>query len=129
MRKSPPFSNTECVKDRHGRYVIVKGILSGMAISILNVYYPPAHPSDFMTTVFTDFAEINSDISIVGGDFNCILNPVIDRLPYKPLPLSPQAKALNSICEDLRFVDVWRIKLGLIFFFFTRAIVALSLIV
>lgn len=63
-----------------------------------------------MTTLFTDFAEINSDISIVGGDFNCILNPIIDRLPHKPLPLSPQAKALNSICEDLRFVDVWRIK-------------------
>lgn len=44
----------------------------------------------------------------MGGDFNCILNPLIDRLPHKALPLSSQAKSLNSICEDLGFVDVWR---------------------
>ena len=37
------------------------------------------HPSDFITKVFLDFSEIHSYISIVGGDFNCILNPLIDR--------------------------------------------------
>lgn len=58
MRKSLPFSNTECVKDRHGRYVIVKEILLGMVVSILNVYYPSAYPSDFMTTVFTDYLRL-----------------------------------------------------------------------
>src|SRR4029434_10667505 len=73
-----------------------------------NMYYPPVHPSDFITKVFLDFSEIQSDIAIVGGDFNCILNPLIDKLPSKAMSLSPQAKALHSICEDLGFVDVWR---------------------
>lgn len=98
----------ECVKDKNGRYVIIKGVLQGTVISILNIYYPPAHPSDFVTKVLLDFSEIHSDIAIVGGDFNCILNPLIDRLPHKASPLSPQAKSLNSVCEDLGSVDVWR---------------------
>ena len=108
VRRNLQFSLLDCIKDKSGRYVIVKGILQGTVISILNVYYPPAHPSDFITKVFLDFSEIQSDIAIVGGDFNCILNPLIDKLPSKAMSLSPQAKALCSICEDLGFVDVWR---------------------
>lgn len=79
-----------------------------MVISMLNIYYPPAHPSHFKTKVFLDFSNSHSDISIVGGDFNCILNPLIDRFPHKASPLSSQAKSVNSICQDLGFADVWR---------------------
>ena len=108
VKKNLHFSVQDCVKDQSGRYVIVKGVLHGVTISILNVYYPPAHPSDFITKVFLDFSAIQSDIAIVGGDFNCLLNPVKDRLPSKAMPLSPQAKALGLICEELGYVDVWR---------------------
>lgn len=44
----------------------------------------------------------------MGGDFNCILNPLIDRLPPKAMPLSPQDKALSNICEELGLAHVWR---------------------
>lgn len=71
----------DCIKDTNSKHVIVKGVLQGTVISILNVYYPPAHPSDFITKVFLDFSVIQSDIAIMGGDFNCILNPFIDSLP------------------------------------------------
>lgn len=50
---------------------------------MLNVYYPPAHPSDFITKVFFDFSAIQSDIAFVGRDFKCLLNPIIDRVPSK----------------------------------------------
>ncbi len=46
--------------------------------------------------------------SIVGGDFSCILNPIMDGFPQKISALSPQAKSLNAVCRDLCFVDVWR---------------------
>lgn len=108
VKKNLQFSVLDCVNDKSGRYVIVKGVIQGVTISILNVYYPPAHPSDFITKVFLDFSAIQSDIAIVGGDFNCLLNPLMDRLPPKVMPLSPQTKALNAICEELGYVDVWR---------------------
>ncbi len=63
MRVNLPFSMIECVKDKNGRYDIVRGVLQDTLTSILNVYYPPAHSSDFVT-------KIHSDIAIVGGDFN-----------------------------------------------------------
>lgn len=98
----------DCIKDKGGRYILVWGVFQGTAISILNVYYPPSHPSDFVKKVFLDFSEIQSDITNMGGDFNGILNPVIDRLLLKAMPLSRQAKALSSTCEELGLAGVWR---------------------
>ncbi len=74
----------------------------------MNVYCPPAHPTDFLTKIIFEFSTMNSAHSIVGGDFNCILNPIMDRFPPKISPLSLQAKSLNAVCRDLGFVDVWR---------------------
>lgn len=83
----------DCIKDKGGRYILVWGVFQGTVISILNVYSPPAHLSDFVKKVFFDFSEIQSDITNMDGDFNCILNPLIDRLPLKAIPLSRQVKA------------------------------------
>lgn len=91
-----------------GRYVIVKGFLYGQTILILNMYFPPAHPPDFLTKVFLDFSVMTAEIVIVGGDFNCILNPLIDRCPHSTKSLTSQAKSLLASCEDLGLVDVWR---------------------
>lgn len=94
----------ECVQDKNGLHVIVIGVLQGTIISILNIYYPPTHLSDFVMKVLLDFSEIHSDIAIVGGDFNCILNPLIDRFPHKDMPLSTQA--ITQFCKQ-RFRICW----------------------
>ena len=62
----------------------------------MNIYFPPAHPSDFLTKVVLDFSEVNSDTAVVGGDLNCLLNPLIDKFPSGIASLSPQAKALKA---------------------------------
>lgn len=108
IRQTLPFTVTNCVKDKNGQYVIIKGSLQGQEIVIMNVYYPPAHPSHFITKVVLDLAELRADIVIVAGDFNCMLNPFIDRFPHSTVAPSPQAKALCAVCEDLGFDDVWR---------------------
>ena len=108
IRRTLPFKMVKCLKDKNGCYVIVKGSLQGQEILIMNVYYPPSHPLDFITKVFVDLAEMRADTVIVGGDFNCMLNPLIDRFPHSAKAPSPQAKALTAICNDLGFDDVWR---------------------
>ncbi len=40
-------------------------------------------------------------------DFNCHLNPLIDKSPAGK-NLLPQAKIITSLCEELAYVDVWR---------------------
>lgn len=92
MRRNEQFLMLDCIKDKGGRYILVWGVFQGTVISILNVYYPPSHLSDFVKKVFFDFSEIQSDITNMDGDFNCILNPLIDRSPSKAIPLSRQVK-------------------------------------
>ncbi len=108
ISKNLPFKLEISANDKYGRYVMIKGSVQGHGISLMNVYCPPAHPTDFLTKIFLEFSAMNSENSIVGGDFNCILNPIMDRFPQKISPLSPQAKSLNAVCRDLGFVDVWR---------------------
>ncbi len=108
IKHNLPFNVLNCIKDRDGHYVIIEGVLQGKTILILNMYYPPAHPSDFVTKVFLDMIARPADLTIVGGDFNCVMNPLVDRHPHSSASLTAQARCLQNICQDLGFVDVWR---------------------
>lgn len=81
INKKLPFKLESCVKDSNGRYITIKCLLYGKFISVLNVYAPPGHPTDFVTKAFLEFAELITKCSIVGGGFNFHLNTLIDRLP------------------------------------------------
>lgn len=108
IHKNLPFTLESCIKDSCGRYIIIKGLLYGKYISILNVYAPPGHPTDFITKAFLEFAELETECSIVGGDFNCHLNPLIDRMPADSRAPSKRARALVEACEELGLIDIWR---------------------
>ncbi len=81
INKNIAFRSTNFLKDRGGSYVIIRGILFGKSITFMNIYCPPGHPTDFRTKAFADFEELTSDYSYVAGDFNCHINPQLDRLP------------------------------------------------
>lgn len=101
INKNLPFKLESCVKDSSGQYIIIKGLLYGKYISILNDYAPPNHPTDFVTKAFLEFAELETECCIVGGDLNCHLNLLIDRMPSDPRAQSKRARALIDICEEL----------------------------
>lgn len=106
IRKNLPFTPLDCIRDTDGRFVIVKGVLYGEEIAIMNIYYPPGHPGDFLITAFTKFADLNVRNSFIGGDFNCHLNPILDKSPQGKPSLSPQAMTLVTLCRELDYVDV-----------------------
>lgn len=64
IKRNLPFKVLNCIKDRNGRYVIIEGVWQGKTILILNMYYPPAHPSDFVTKVFLDMIARPADLTI-----------------------------------------------------------------
>lgn len=107
FQKNLPFKVEQCIKDKNGRYIIVKGELYGEMFAILNVYYPPGHPSDFLATAFSELADLNIRNTFVGGDLNCHLNPCMDKFPVGKT-FSHHAKFINGLCEDLDYIDVWR---------------------
>ncbi len=46
---------------------------------------------------------------IIGGDFNCVLDPSLDLNPPKYTTASRQAAKLIKFCEDFGLLDAWRI--------------------
>lgn len=108
ISKNIPLNVVKLIEDDRGRFVIINGTLFGNSISLFNIYFPPGHPSDFLIKTFADFYDLRSDYMIVAGDFNCMLNPLIDRFPHKIATPSKLAKQINGICEDLELTDVWR---------------------
>ena len=74
----------------------------------MNLYCPPKYSPDLLTKAFSEFAEVSSPLALVGGDFNCLLNPGVDRHPPRNFSLTNQARALLSTCEEINLVDTWR---------------------
>lgn len=97
IHKDLPFQVKKCMKDNYGRFVIINGVLHGKEITIMNLYCPPNYSPDLLTKAFSEFAEVTSPLALVGGDFNCLLNPQLDRHPPGNSPLSNQAKALYQL--------------------------------
>lgn len=48
ISKKLAFRSLDCIKDNQGRYVIVKGILSGKEVTFMNQYCPPTYSPDFL---------------------------------------------------------------------------------
>lgn len=108
IRKNIPVKVSKCIKDKYGRFVLIKASLYGEDFAFLNVYCPPCHPLDFLSEAFAKLSELGVKNIIIGGDFNCLMNPLMDRSPLGTLALSKQSKQIIGLCEDFGFVDVYR---------------------
>jgi len=47
---------------------------------------------------------------IIGGDFNCPLNPVLDKKGGLLNPRKSVVATVHSLQEELDLVDIWRVK-------------------
>ena len=72
------------VADAHGRFLILKVLLNGEQTLLVNIYGPNRdnelvafYLSLLQTIVKNDFDTIEN--IIMGGDFNCPLNPTLDK--------------------------------------------------
>lgn len=97
IQRNLPFKLLDGTKDTAGCYVIVRGVLYGEEIAIMNIYNPPGYPSDFLTTSFSKVIDLNIRNTFIGGDFNCHLNPIMDKSPPGKSSLSPQVKIVSAL--------------------------------
>uniref|UniRef100_A0A8C8E244 Reverse transcriptase domain-containing protein n=1 Tax=Oryzias sinensis TaxID=183150 RepID=A0A8C8E244_9TELE len=103
------FTETKVHKDREGRFILVNGLIDGIAVSFINVYAPNEDQPGFVKSLFNTIAEHSSGIVLMGGDFNCIMSQ-LDRQSFSTSPLSKMAKTLKSLSMETGLVDVWRSK-------------------
>lgn len=73
----------------------------------MNIYGPNYNDPLFFNNLIMKLATIGGQC-VVGGDFNLVLNPLLDRSAPKTSSLSKAAAALNQGMKDRGIVDVWR---------------------
>lgn len=96
------------IKDKEGRYILVKGRLEHKEVTLFNVYAPP-HENNitFMKKMFELIATETYGTLICAGDFNMILNPGLDTTNMNRKK-NPTEKKVSKIIQDLGLIDVWR---------------------
>ena len=91
-----------------GRYIILTGKLDDKTITIVNIYTPNQDEPQFYITFFDQLSQISSDLMMIGGDFNLLLDTELDRKGGKKVKLSKSAHVVNTFLNTSEWVDAWR---------------------
>ena len=106
----------EIVADTQGRFLILKVVISGEQALLVNIYGPNRDNelASFYHAVLQTIIQKNFDSIeniIFGGDFNCPLNPAVDKRGGN---LIPRRSVINAMIEQIQseidLHDIWRIK-------------------
>lgn len=109
IRKNIPFNHLSTKQDINGRYLIVTGTILEKHVTFVNLYAPNFDDPHFFRSLFNIIPEVDSTHLIIGGDFNCILDPFMDRHSPSPPKPSNSATVLNNLIHSLNIFDIWRL--------------------
>ncbi len=79
IRKNIHFTHSDVLADVNGRYVIVSGTLHQKPVILVPMYAPKWDDHNFMKGLLSSLPKLDSHLLIVGGDMNCVINPILDR--------------------------------------------------
>lgn len=109
IHKSVPFRVHKLLQDPAGRFVVVGGTLLNQEIILVNVYGPNNDDSTFFSNLFMTVSSFRGEI-IMGGDFNCAPNPLLDRSSRNDCSHTNTRKVIGHFMSELHLCDIWRIR-------------------
>lgn len=102
-----PMEVKQVYKDKDSRYVIIKGLIHNRELTIASIYAPNDSPASFFKSFFDRLSLYHSSHMIIGGDFNMVANPNLDRSTMAPSSKS-FPRSLSSGLLEHQLVDSWR---------------------
>lgn len=69
--------------DTQGRYVIVKGRIDNILVTLANIYAPPESDRKFFKSLFQTLTSESEGVLVCAGDWNTVLNYSIDTTSPK----------------------------------------------
>lgn len=73
--KTVPFRFQSSVTDPNGRFIILAGHIDSFPITLVNIYGPNTDDPAFFRKVFDLIPDDDLSHIVIGGDFNCYLDP------------------------------------------------------
>lgn len=104
---SIPFRLSHEVIDPAGRYIILQRTILTSQITLVNVYGPNVDNPTFLRNLFLTMSTPPGQY-IIGGDCNCVLDPLKDRSTGADASHSDARKVLLYSINDLYLIEVWR---------------------
>ena len=108
IHKRIQFIPSNCISDPQGRYVIVSGQLFHVPVLLVNLYAPNWDDAGFVQRLVCQLPDLNDHNLILGGDFNCVMDPSLDRSNPKVHTLSKMASQFSEFFGHAACVDPWR---------------------
>uniref|UniRef100_A0A8C5MMK0 Reverse transcriptase domain-containing protein n=1 Tax=Leptobrachium leishanense TaxID=445787 RepID=A0A8C5MMK0_9ANUR len=109
LNKSLPFIVLDEANDTHGRFSIVLASLLGETYLLVNIYAPHPPHLQFFSDLYASLLQYTYTHCIIGGDFNAVLDPVLDR-SHTGSRLAPARASAGPIFlkDHLALFDAWR---------------------
>uniref|UniRef100_A0A3B5RAA6 Reverse transcriptase domain-containing protein n=1 Tax=Xiphophorus maculatus TaxID=8083 RepID=A0A3B5RAA6_XIPMA len=108
ISKSVPYVHSQTISDSCGRYVIITGTICNIPVALANIYAPNYDNEYFFKHVFQSLPNLSTYHLILGGDFNCRLDPQLDRSSTNITMPSRSSKMINSFMSEFNVHDAWR---------------------
>lgn len=102
------FDSSFVHRDCDGNLLIVKTEICDKNVVLVSVYGPNIDSPDFYKRLGSILDEINSDIIIMGGDFNLVMNQLLDTKNYQTEHNTRARSALKELISRKGLIDIWR---------------------
>ncbi len=91
--------------DEKGRFVFVRCKIYNNRLALVSIYGPNETDSAFLTQISKTLLEEIDCPLVVGGDFNAVINPALDK-SQSDTTANPSSKLLNKFITELNLIDL-----------------------
>ncbi len=95
--------------DEKGRFVFIRCNIYNNRLALVSIYGPNETDSAFLTQISKTLLEEIDCPLVVGGDFNAVINPALDK-SQSDTTANPSSKLLNKFITELNLIDLWGIQ-------------------
>ena len=94
------------IKDKEGRYILLKGKIDNKEVTLFNVYMPPGHDKSFITKIFNLLIKEATGVIICGGDWNVQLQKIDSTNQHKKK--NQYSGIMRKMLKESGMIDIWR---------------------
>lgn len=108
INRNLQFKCLKQIKDTLGRIVIVLAEIQGLKLILANIYAPNGDDRTFFTDLEGKLQAAGNYEVVLGGDFNLLMDPVLDHSGSAVCRTPRASLTLQRICKTWGLIDIWR---------------------
>lgn len=109
INKKIQFNHHTTISDPEGCFIIINISINNNPITIGNIYGPNSDDPSFFSNLFSSLSNLSSGPIIIGGDYNTVINPSLDRSKHTGKSWQ-SSKTIKEFMSDFGLGDGWRLQ-------------------